>query len=341
MAIAVRYEVREGAVWCVLEGLGNATAFETALSVAAFRDLGGGYATDGEEVVYQGERIEDAHAPSLVVLVGGYAKDRECVYHDGGMTEAPDLGPWDPPTFVAFDAHYVADARGVFCRRYGYDCYEVVPVEGASADDFEALGLGFARAPIAKKVWLRGEVEPRLDASTLALEGEFFVRDRSRVYHLAYGGKHTDEIGLREVSARPETFRVLGPHYASDAHTVFYFLNDTGDADLADLVALPDVVPAELVLLPDVGPGFAHDARRVFNHGEVEPAVVDPATFRSLGSGFARDRAHAYRMVPELREVARHGYHLEVDRPVLLEGVDPDALVVVGPGEAEIAGRRL
>ena len=328
--VRARYESRPDAVVCVIGGFGRVESFETGLDPATFRDLGSGYARDDARVVYFGDRIE-AEAASFVVLAGGFAKDRATVFLNGEAAETPDDGDWDAGSFVAFDASYVADRRGVFCRRYGYDCYEIVPTPGARADDFEALGLAFARAPRAGLVWLRGEPEPRLDAASVAIIGDFFVRDRSAVYHLAYGGKHTDETGLLRIDARPETFRVLGEHYAADERTAFYYLNDPGDADIADLTALPGVAPAELEVLADVDPGLARAGDALFIHGERAEGVSDVRTFRRLGPGYARDDGRVYQLVAEMREVARAGYSLSVVRPELVLGASPDTFELPSP----------
>ncbi|APR87021.1 hypothetical protein A7982_12370 [Minicystis rosea] len=325
-----RYSERDGAVVYTLSGFGREVVGETALNPRTWRDLGDGYAKDAEHVLYNGDAIE-ADAASFVALGHGYAKDATAVFSQGAPATEPDDGPWDAPSFVVFGPRYVADRRGVFCIRYGYDCYEAVAVEGADPSDFEEVGLSFGRAPRAGVVYDNGVVEERLDASSIALRGRFFVVDRNAVHHLRYGGKHTDDVELHRIDADPRSFTLLGEHYAADARSVFHFLNDDGDADVATIQRLPDVSPAGFEAL-EAFDGYARAGRVILNHGVVERAIVDPATFEAivpsrrrgleaLAPGWARDRLHVYRMRPELREM--EGFKLEVLSPELVPGADP------------------
>lgn len=313
------YTIQDGVVFCAIEAYGRAASFEVALDAATFVDLGGGYARDATRVAKNGEVLESADAASFVVLRGDWAKDATAVYVGGAEAEEPDEGPWDPPTFTAFGERYVADRRGVFCRHYGYDCYDVVAVEGADANGFEELGLGFGRdrrgVLYANGVDVGDDGAEGVDGASFALRGRWFAVDRANVFHLRYGGKHTDTVARARIDADPATFRVLGAHYAADARTVFYFLNDDGDADLAALRVLRDVAPERFELLA-FDPGYARAGDVVFNHGEVEHAIADPGSFEVLADGSARDRVQTYRFEERLRRSDDDAYALHVRVPI-------------------------
>ncbi|WP_338863256.1 hypothetical protein [Myxococcus stipitatus] len=322
-----RYTERDGVVVCTISGFGGEVVVETALDPKTWSDLGDGYAKDAARVLYNGDDIE-ADAASFVSLRYGYAKDAETVFSQGAPEETDS---WDAPSFVAFGRNYVADHRGVFCIRYTYDCYEAVEVPGADPRDFEELGLGFGRAPRAGVVYNNGVVEEGLDASSIELRGRWFVVDRNGVYHLGCGGKHTDTVTLSRFDADPRSFTVLGEHYAVDAENVFYFLNDDGDADIATLRRIVDVAPAEFEVL-EVFDGYARAGQLILNHGVVESAIVDPASFEAilpsrrrrleaLAPGWARDRLHVYEMRPQLR--AMGDFHCEVLSAQIVPGADP------------------
>jgi DKNYY family len=299
-----RYAIRDGVVFCELELRGQTASFEVELDAASFEDLGQGYARDAGRVVKNGEPLDDADAATFVVLRGDWAKDANAVYHAGAIAEEPEDGPWDSATFTAFGARYVADRRGVFCRHYGHDCYDVDRVEDADATAFEELGLTLGRDRRAGVIYNNGVVEEGVDAASLVLHGRWFATDRANVFHLRYGGKHTDALGLAPIEADPATFRVLGEHYAADARTVFYFLNDDGDADLAEIRALPGVAPERFEVLTAIDPGYARAGDVILNHGEIETGIADPASFEVLPDGSARDRLHTYRFEEAPRTVS-------------------------------------
>lgn len=325
MGVSTRYFVRNAVVVCELTGYGRTSEIDTTLDLASWRDLGDGYAVDARTVVRAGEPIDDADASTFTLLRGGWAKDANTVYNDGTPVDAPDDDPWDSASFVAFGPRYVADQRGVFCFRYGYDCYELELVEGASATSFEEIGLTFGRDCVSGVLYNNGVVEPGIDARTFELRGPWFAVDQTSVHHLCYGGKHTDTVSLVRLDADASTFVIHGEHYAADARTVFYFLNDDGDADLAELRALPDVVPSDFEPLPAIDPGYARAGDRILNHGEVERAIADARTFEALAPGFCRDAQHVYRMTRTLREfTGAQTYSVEVLVPAVIAGAEPE-----------------
>lgn len=325
--IVSRYTECDGAVVCTLSGFGEEVVIETTLDPKTWSELGDGYAKDATRVLYNGEDIE-ADATSFVILGHGYAKDAATVFSQGAPAETDS---WDAPSFVAFGRCYVADRRGVFCIRYTYDCCEAVEVSGADPHDFEEIGLAFGRAPRAGVIYNNGVVEQRLDASSIELRGRWFVVDRNGVYHLHYGGKHTDTITLSRIDADPRSFTVLGEYYAADAENVFYFLNDDGDADVATLRRIVGVAPAGFEVL-EAFDGYARAGQLILNHGVVENTIVEPASFEAivpsrrrrleaLAPGWARDRLHVYEMRPQLRAMADFQY--EVLSAQIVPGADP------------------
>lgn len=325
MGVSSRYFVRNSVVVCELTGYGQTSEIDTTLDRASWRDLGEGYAVDARTVVRAGETIDDADASTFTLLRGGWAKDESTVYKDGAPVDAPDDDPWDSASFVAFGPRYVADRRGVFCFHYGYDGYELELVEGASATSFEEIGLGFGRDRASGVLYNNGVVEAQIDGRTFELRGRWFAVDRTSVHHLCHGGKHTDAVSLVRIDADASTFVVLGEHYAADARTVFYFLNDDGDADLGELRALPDVVPSDFEPLPAIDPGYARAGDHILNHGEVERGIADARTFEPLAPGFCRDAQHVYRMTRTLREfTGAQTYSVEVFVPAVVAGADPE-----------------
>lgn len=319
MALRSHYRARDGVILCTLSGYGHDTEFATELDITSWIDLGDGYARDATVVVAHGEPIEGADAASFVRLPGGWAKDARVVYHGGAVAEAPDDGPWHAPSFRAFGARYVADRRGVFCRRYGYDCYETAPVDDVDPAHFEEIGLTFGRDGARGALLNNGRHDPTLDAGTFTLRSHCFATDKNSVYYLCYGGKHSDELTLRRFAADPASFVVLGAHYAADDDSVFYYLHDDGDANLAELRKLHDVAPATFELLTSVDPGYARADALVFNHGQIEHTIVDPSSFAADAPGYCRDSVHLYRMVPALREVdGAQRYSIEVLVPEIV-----------------------
>lgn len=322
------YAEREGAVICVIRGYGNELIVETGLDPSTWRDLGDGYAQDPERVVYDGDPI-DAAADSFVALGYGYAKDASTVLSRGKPALEPAEGPWDATSFRAFGARYVADRRGVFCIRYGYDSHEVVAVGDADPSDFEELGLVFARAPRAGVIYRDDAIDAQLDASTFQLRGRWFAVDRHAVYHLQHGGTHTDEVTLHRIDADPRSFAVLGAHYAADAERVFYQLHDEGDANVAIVRRLDGVSPAGFEILDGLD-GYARAGSNILNHGVEESGIADPEHFEALvPNRWARDRLRIYAMQPRMLEM--DGVQLEVLSPEPVDGADPAVGVPATP----------
>lgn len=282
------------------------------VDAATFEDLGHGYAKDARVVLIGPVPIE-ADAASFRAHSRTFAADQNRILHLGEPIDCDE--DIDVATFEALGERYFRDARAVYCTRYGWDCYETIVVEGADPSSFEALGSSFGRDHGV--LFNNGDVEEGATSpGTFEPFHPFFARDERRVYHLAFGGKHTDSVGLRPVEgADPGTFVVFNEHYARDAAGVFFYLNDPGDSALCELHQLHGVHANDFELVACLGPGGGRDRKRglLYNCGQLELAVNDPLSFEGLSDGTARDRTGRYSLVREWRMfTGEQQYGLEV-----------------------------
>ncbi|WP_163989128.1 DKNYY domain-containing protein [Pyxidicoccus caerfyrddinensis] len=228
--------------------------------VGEFVALDGRYAHDGYTVFYCSRPVEGADASSLESLGHDFAKDAEQVFHEGSTVDG------HAASFRHVAHHdgvtFLADLAHVYREERQFsdhtDWSSYEMLPGADPASFTAFSAAFSRD--AKTVFLNGAPLPGVDTARFRPLGEGAFTDGQRIWF------HKELHGVM-----PSTFALVGGGYAR--------------VEVQDLGALRCL-----------GHGYAANDVLVYFHGSVV-AGADPASFQSLGHGFARDGKRAYSYV--------------------------------------------
>lgn len=215
-----------------------------------------GYAMDAHTVIYEGDRVAEAHAQTFQTIGSGYAKDRRHVYFEWTVVSET------PERFKVFDNGYATDGDKIFCG-----------ARRLPGKNFIALGYAYAKSESA--VFHKCEVLGALDPAT------FTVFEN----HPSYGRDHKVVVfdGKLIPGADPGSFEVFVPNaaHARDLRSVYLRDKVISRADPKSMLQIHGY--------------YFRDARAVYLEGQ-EIVGADPRTFQLTHLGrYAVDRDRVYR----------------------------------------------
>ncbi|NBF41850.1 MAG: hypothetical protein GVY14_15680 [Spirochaetes bacterium] len=232
------------------------------------------------------------------------------VYYNGKALRDADPATFEPvPRDSDLDwSDYHTDANYVYFRGdviENADARAFAPASITERPETYAGDAGYFRLSSevytdGTRLFLFGAPLSQSNGGPLTAVGErHFIHD-NRVYH--------DRAPIE--TADPESFEALSGVLGKDARGVFFYAEPVRPA--------PDI--ASFSIVPGSSGDYATDAEHVYHFGQDSAAIVrsaDPRTFSVLERGYAKDTRRVYHSV---------GY----ERPVVVEGADPESFVVTG-----------
>ena len=171
-------------------------------------DLGHGYTRQGEFVLFEGKRIDEAGREDIA----DFAR-----YVGKSLRLCDDV---DAPSFVALSEQYTKDRAMVYYKWISPGKFWVVQLPDADVETFESIGFNLARDK--DHVWWYGAILPNLDPRTFEMVREGFVwKDARQVWY-----QHEPIAG-----ADPATFEHLARAFYRDARRVYWATTPLTGAD--------------------------------------------------------------------------------------------------------------
>jgi hypothetical protein len=221
-------------------------------------DLGHGYSRKGENIYFQGHRIDQAGRDDI-------DKFAKVVGHP--LTLCKDV---DAASFVALSGEYTKDKNKVYYKWISPGRFWVVELADADPTTFAVLDFNLAKD--GKRVWKLDKVIVGADPTTATVVRPHWVwKDRNRVYYQ----------GVVIADADPATFRHLAQGFYRDANRAYWCNDPLPGADLETFKAIGDDVP------------YAHDRHRVWS-GKTVLEGVDAKSFEHLHAHVYKDAKRVY-----------------------------------------------
>lgn len=180
----------------------------------SYDDLSG-YSKDANHVFYNTKVVEGAHAPSFRPLEHFYWKDDRLAYGRWGVIRGAD-----GKSFEYVGAGFAKDKDHVY---FGHDV-----VKGADPHTFEALEkfIGKDAHEIYVKIYPAGNIEDVTGFELVKWNDDLLGKEDNRIYAVYYN--RPDPL-VPFPDADLSTFEVLGEYYAKDRHRVYHYSYHRGD----------------------------------------------------------------------------------------------------------------
>lgn len=208
---------------------------------ASFEPLDAFHARDAKSIFCRSRRIAGAHRPSFTPIKDLFGKDEKTVYFNGYAVEHADPAKFQVLASVVplakDDKHVYTEGFARTAWPFGPPDYILVALDDADAKSFQTFGERGVWAADDARVYLRGEVQKKLDAASFQLlvetSHESFASDANGLYR---------SNGKKVAGVDGASFKKLNDYWGTDGKVVFFFPTDAiqKTADAASFTVTDD-----------------------------------------------------------------------------------------------------
>lgn len=207
-----------------------------------------GFVRKGDTILYHDIVLDSVDATSFTVLDASFCKDDRRVFYFNSYR--------DPSAYFLTKKH------------------EVMPLAGADAVTFQALGYDYARD--RSKAWYKDNTFSVADVNSLEALDTRFAKDKVMAY--------LDRKPI--LGSHGPSFTLIDNSYARDTSRYYYISGTGNDERIAP-------IPCDLASFRMVDLTYSMDKDHVFHQGAIMKGAL-PGSFTVLGSSYAKDQQSVF-----------------------------------------------